>query len=199
MLDKYYGDNRDLLKWAILLHLAEQYRCKKILQIAYYRKTDFGNIILDGKENQIMPDVVKFFRNLDNIKKISPHRKIEIFKEIFDYRKPGRQMYQSSVIAKIAEQKDEKAVVFLDPDTGLGTGKQRKKHVLKSECREIWDALGFGFVFVLYQHRFRQKNWKEIRKRELAEGLGLAEAQVRIAEGPAIAKDVIFYYVQKRN
>jgi hypothetical protein len=37
MRDKWYVDNRDLVKWGILLRLAERYAAKHILQVLYYR------------------------------------------------------------------------------------------------------------------------------------------------------------------
>ena len=39
MRDQWYADNRDLVKWGILLRLAERYATKHILQILYYRTT----------------------------------------------------------------------------------------------------------------------------------------------------------------
>src|SRR5271169_3122065 len=37
MRDRWYGDNRDLVKWATLLHLAHTNRVGTILQVAMYR------------------------------------------------------------------------------------------------------------------------------------------------------------------
>jgi hypothetical protein len=35
--DKWYGDNRDLVKWGVLLLLAKRYAAGRIVQVAYYR------------------------------------------------------------------------------------------------------------------------------------------------------------------
>ena len=37
MRDKYYADNRDLVKWGVLLTLAEQHAARHILQVMYYQ------------------------------------------------------------------------------------------------------------------------------------------------------------------
>jgi len=40
MRDKWYADNRDLVKWGVLLTLAERHAAKHILQVLYYRPTE---------------------------------------------------------------------------------------------------------------------------------------------------------------
>ena len=50
MRDKYYTDKRDLIKWGVLLHLAEEYSLQRIIQVAYLRKTEWGRLEIDGKE-----------------------------------------------------------------------------------------------------------------------------------------------------
>ena len=42
MQDRWYGDNRDLVKWGTQLELAQKYRVKHILQVLYYRKNDWN-------------------------------------------------------------------------------------------------------------------------------------------------------------
>ncbi len=37
MRDKFYGDNRDIVKWGVLPELSERYKCAEILQVLYYR------------------------------------------------------------------------------------------------------------------------------------------------------------------
>ncbi len=50
MRDKYYAHKRDLIKWGVLLHLAEEYSLQKIIQVAYLRETEWGRLEIDGKE-----------------------------------------------------------------------------------------------------------------------------------------------------
>ncbi len=44
----WYGDNRDLVKWSVLVHLAKMNTAKRILQIAYFRDDDFSGVEIDG-------------------------------------------------------------------------------------------------------------------------------------------------------
>jgi hypothetical protein len=53
MRPKWYGDNRDLVKWLVLINLAEMNTAKRILQIAYFRDNDFCGIEIDGKKFNI--------------------------------------------------------------------------------------------------------------------------------------------------
>lgn len=193
MKPEYYGDKRDLIKWAILYHITEQFNCKRILQIAYYRESRFGNVVLDGKEKEIPTEILEHFRNLQSVTKIKSDFKVEVFDELFKSRKD----YLESVKAKIEKHSQEKLVLFLDPDTGLETKKPKMEHVLKKELYALWADLKPGSFLVFYQHRFRNKDWKKIRRKELAECLKLGENHVKIAEGPDIANDVVFYYIQK--
>lgn len=193
MKPEYYGDKRDLIKWAVLYHIAEQFNCKIILQIAYYRDSRFGNVVLDGKEKEIPSEILEHFRNLQNVTKIKSDFKVDVFDELFKNRKE----YLKSVKAKIAKHNQERLIVFLDPDTGLETEKPKMEHVLKTELCELWGDLKSGSFLVLYQHQFRNKNWKNIRRGQLSGYLDLVVERVKIAEGPDIANDVVFYYIQK--
>jgi hypothetical protein len=53
MQDKFYSDKRDLVKWAVLYRLAEKYQANIILQLAFYRPSEYAKILLDGEERNI--------------------------------------------------------------------------------------------------------------------------------------------------
>ena len=46
MRDQWYGDKRDMVKWAALLHLAQRERLSAILQVALYRPNCAGQLRL---------------------------------------------------------------------------------------------------------------------------------------------------------
>ena len=85
MRDKWFGDNRDLVKWSVLLHLAKENNINNILQIAYYRESEFGSICIDypdctdDKVIQIPDEVKNFFRRIQNIKNMSNSIMIDVF------------------------------------------------------------------------------------------------------------------------
>ena len=64
MRDKFFADNRDLVKWAVLHRLAEIFQAQRILQLAFYRQSEFANIIIDGQKYDIPQEVLAHFRDL---------------------------------------------------------------------------------------------------------------------------------------
>ena len=48
MPDCWYADNRDLIKWGVLLQLARALQAARILHLAFYRPSEFGQIVIDG-------------------------------------------------------------------------------------------------------------------------------------------------------
>ena len=62
MRDKWYGDKRDLIKWGVLLRLADHFDAMRILQLAYYRPSEFvGRLEIDGQECDIPGEVIAHF------------------------------------------------------------------------------------------------------------------------------------------
>lgn len=54
-------------------------------------------------------------------------------------------------------------------------------------------------MLVLYQHQTnrRGESWIKPKQIQLANALGLSGDAVKLAHGPDIAKDVVFFYTQK--
>src|SRR5262249_53888091 len=65
--DMWYGDNRGLLKWGVLLRLACIFEAERILQLAFYRPSEFGRFVIDGQEHELPEEVIAHFRNLRTI------------------------------------------------------------------------------------------------------------------------------------
>ncbi len=51
MRNKWYSDNRDLVKWSVLLLLAEGCGADRIIQIAYYKESPFQELEIDGHQH----------------------------------------------------------------------------------------------------------------------------------------------------
>jgi hypothetical protein len=49
MRDRWYADNRDLIKWGVLLRLAGSFEPRRILQLGFYRPSEFGQLVIDGQ------------------------------------------------------------------------------------------------------------------------------------------------------
>jgi hypothetical protein len=79
MRDKFYSDNRDLVKWAILHRLAERFQAHRIIQLAFYRPSEFANIVIGGKDYNIPPEVLAHFRDIRKIAGIESKFQVTVF------------------------------------------------------------------------------------------------------------------------
>jgi len=52
MKNCWYADNRDLIKWSVLMHLAIVNSASRILQIAYFQEHTFPTVELDKEEKE---------------------------------------------------------------------------------------------------------------------------------------------------
>jgi hypothetical protein len=196
MRDCWFADNRDLVKWGVLIRLAGIFEARRILQVAYWRPSQFPRIVIDGDEQELPLTVLGHFRNLRSIMSMPRAVKIAIFCPLFD----DRAVYLGALLRSIAAHAAEKTIVFLDPDTGLQPqGNATLDHVLDSEVREIWGAMKSGDILALYQHQTNRNGqpWIEVKQQQLAQAIGVEMTQVKVASGPEIAQDVVFFYLAK--
>jgi len=196
MKDQWYGDPRDLVKWGVLLHLAQSYSVKRILQVAYFRPSEWGQIEIDGQKHPIPKPVVNHFRNVRNILKMPCEPRVEVIDSSFK----DRGQYEQVIINEVARQ--HPCIVFLDPDTGLEPDSGPKpEHVLASELEHIWNNMVTGDVLAFYQHQTNRNGqpWIEPKRKQFEKALKLAGGSVKVAVGSEItgARDVAIYYCQK--
>jgi hypothetical protein len=152
MQDFWYGDSLDLIKWGVLLRLADFFEAGRILQLAFNPCTmKFGRLVIDGKEHDIPPEVIAHFRNLRTIGSIRSKIPVTVFDPMFQ----ERASHLEAVLAFLSAFRQERCIVFLDPDAGLEPQRQPPtlRHVLMLEARAVWDAMKAGDVFAFYQHK----------------------------------------------
>jgi hypothetical protein len=199
--DKWYEDNRDLVKWGTLIALAGRFNLNHILQVLYYRPTEWAQIEIDGKSANIPRELIQHFRDVDSICKLGCRFTIGVLKHQFDNRPDRRRDYQERIIAAIYARHYGAGIVFLDPDTGLEpeSGKFGPTHVTQDELLEIWTALRRGDLLVFYQHEDNKagREWKIRKKKQFAEAIGIHREQARIASASEIALDVAFFFARK--
>ena len=196
MKDQWYADNRDLVKWSILIQLAKQNSINHILQVAYYRKSEFGNVTIDDLDLEIPEEVKNHFRNINNIKAVSDSITIDVFdKELTE----NRDAYLDQVILAIKEYDRKPTIIFLDPDTGLEPNRPNLNHVLNDEAKKIWRTLKSGDMIALYQHQTNKNGqpWIEPKHEQFALALKEPVQNVKVAHGKSIARDVVFFYAKK--
>ena len=197
MKDQWYADNRDLVKWSVLHHLALKEGAGTILQIAYYRPTEWSGVVIDGQLKPLPEPIIAHFRDVRSAASISGRYNIRVlFDELCDHAE-----YLNLVFANIQELPAEPpCIVFLDPDTGLEPqGRTTLKHVREADLRAIWNALHPGHTLVFYQHQTNMagRPWIEEKQRQFERACGLAEGAAKLACGPEIAGDVVFFFAKK--
>lgn len=195
MRDKWYGDNRDLVKWGVLLALAERCRAKHILQVAYYRESEWPELELAGEAVSLPDAVIRHFRWVPGIVKIEASVPIEVMTEPFG----DRDDYQRAVIERIRRRPAAPGIVLLDPDTGLESRRPSLNHVLHREVGELWRELTIGDLLVLYQHQTNRNGraWIPRKKKQFAQAIGCPLGSVNLARCEKIARDVVLFYAQK--
>ncbi len=190
MRDEWYSDKRDLVKWGVLLKLAELNNMATILQVAYYRFSLWESIEIDGRAYPLPPEVVSHFRDIKKIKAMRSNARVRVLVDLFQ----DRTRYLQRILMTIRKL-PRPAIVFLDPDTGLEPKKPSLKHVLETELGEIWHALRPGDLLVFYQHANRgRRTWIKEKKTQFEKAIGLYPGGSKLARGKGIASDVAFFF-----
>jgi len=202
MKDKWYGDNRDLVKWGVLLQLAKMCGARRIVQVAYYRPE---TIEIDGKFYPMPSAVTGHFRkDLTDINRLMIEG-VQI--EVLDEPTKSFDAYTKIVLdrlEKLSACQEPPCILFLDPDNGLEPekGTKRLEHVRSGDLKRIWEAIRGNDVLAFYQHKtdiFQHtddNDWIEPKRKQFADALSLSRRTVKTARGSA-ANDVVFFYVQK--
>jgi len=97
----------------------------------------------------------------------------------------------------LAVFENEPRLVFLDPDTGLESGRKPSfDHVLDSEAYETWTHLNSNEVLAFYQHQTNRagKPWIEPKRVQLERAIQASPNTVLVAQGPRIANDVVIFF-----
>ncbi len=195
MRDQWYGDDRDLLKWGALIHIAHRDQLSAILHVALYRPSDdWATLNSSRGAVEIPTEVTRHFRNLDNVHRLSKPSgiRIEVFKAPFRHRSA----YFEKVSRRIESFSGDSLVVFLDPDTGLAPDVAGPEHVTENEVQLVYSTMKAGDVLVCFQRSRRQKDWRGDRRRAFTLALGVSSEDVEVFDSE-LAKDVALFSVTK--
>ena len=191
MRDQWHGDGGDLLKWATLIHIAQREKLLAILHVALYRPDDEWATLNSARGAVEIPaEVLRHFRNLDNVHRLSKPSgiRIEVFKAPFK----DRSAYFEKVRRRIESYREESLVVFLDPDAGLAPDVPGPEHVAEKELRLVYDVIKTGDVLVCYQRSRRLKGWRGDRRRAFTLALGVSSQDVEIFDSKLTRDGVLF-------
>ena len=200
MQNLFYGDKRYIIKWSVLLRLAEKYNIEEIKYIAYYRESKYEEVRIGNEGIAVPEEVMSHFRNIKTIKNLPDKNKrnlkIYLYERLFS--DADRKKYHQLVFKKVDLNK--KIIILLDPDTGIAStdGQAKVEHVKPLEIKEFWDNLRTGSFLVIYQHSNRNKNWEVIKKKLLAKILEINSKEIVVGKSKKIASDVVFFIVKKK-
>jgi hypothetical protein len=195
MRDKWFADNRDLVKWSVLLTLAERHAATHILRVLYHRPTKWADLEVDGEDVALPIAAIRHFRNTSSVSAIDVATAIEVMADPFD----DRHTYHRKVIEKIRHRGATPGIVFLDPDTGLASRSPTLDHVLDAELSDIWRELKSEDILVFYQHQTNRNGepWILPKKDQFEQAIGLPVGGAKLARSEKIARDVAFFYAKK--
>lgn len=191
MRDKYYADNRDIVKWGSALCLARRIKASVIVQVAFYRPdgNQRGLTVSDYAEPQpIAREVIAHFRDLNHIHGLGPGAGLRIEPIMREWTQ-ARDQYVADIIEEIRTYRSPR-VILLDPDTGIAPPRLTLKHVTSDEIQRIYNALEPGDSLAVYQHRWRDLRWLDIAKERLARAIKLDPGRILVMSCPAMAQDV---------
>ena len=204
MRDRWYSDNRDLVKWGTLVHLAQANNIKTIFQVAFYRR-DSSEITLQTPRGPVPfpSDVLDHFRKIEQIAGLQKLCQVDIRVLTTPFGRDGRiasglawrKDYVESAVLEFQNRRD-RLIVLLDPDTGIAPKKPDFRHVLPLEIREIYAALRARCWIVLYQHARRERNWIVLTRSQFADAVGISPTQVQTYQSD-LATDVALFAAER--
>ncbi|MCE5226997.1 MAG: hypothetical protein LLG05_14225 [Porphyromonadaceae bacterium] len=196
MRDKYYSDDRDLLKWATLVHIASVNNLRTILQVPYWRpEINLPRFDCMGEKVTVSNQVWKFFRNVHNVTSLGREIGVSVAVISKEFDANHRQSYICEVKTTV-EQVEHPLALFLDPDTGLQPKKCHPEHTAITDIQQLWPALEARDWLVLYQHARHTHTWRESVADQLSSLCGVKATVVRSDD---VGKDVVFICAQKEG
>jgi hypothetical protein len=196
MQERWFADNRDLVKWATLLHIAREQSIRTIVQVPYLRsEAQMPSVRVGDADVSIDPTVWRFFRDVRRIEELGVTAGITIRVIAEPFISRARAAYVEHVFRAIADA-THPLLVFLDPDTGLEPQQVGAAHTTTQEVRDSWTALAAGDWLALYQHARRTKTWIEDVRTQFADACD--GANVTVARSADVGTDVAFFAARKQ-
>ena len=194
MRDRWYGDDRDVVKWSAVVHLARREAVADVLHAALYRPDDDWPRLATARGPAALPDeVVRHFRDLDHLHRLGARTGLRIVtvKERF----ADRAAYFRRLCDRVRNHASP-LLVLLDPDTGLVEETPGPQHVASAEVAQVFAALRPGDLLACYQHARAQKDWRGRARRAFANAPGVPSFEVEVLRSE-LARDVLLLAVKK--
>lgn len=166
---KYFGDSRDYFKYDLITYLMKQNEIPHYIfipMLTNHRFDNEGNKLpkyIDGKSKELL----SFIDNCDSrdlnhwetwLKpNVSSYKTIKPVNEIYFCDKDNLRPEYWNKFSNIMNEPN--TLIFVDPDTGLETGKPsyikrmgREKYILNAELKLLFDSIDNSSILMIYQH-----------------------------------------------
>lgn len=172
MNEKFLGDEKDFVKYDLLLHLGEAFHPPGGLTVIPMLTKGLGrkgheSYEVGARDAALHALLSKLRKNI----KITYDQAADKIEELFasrsvDCRFEPRGMFDWSTrpryFADIPSELLSDSIVFLDPDIGLeGKSVKGAQHLRYLEMQDVFARMSETGILVVYQHKRRQK-WQEI-------------------------------------
>lgn len=197
MKNIWYSDNRDLVKWATLTHIARTHNLQTIVQVPYWRpEKTRPHFEFRGERLPVSDEVWRFFRDIRHVRGLASDSSFSVEVVPAQFNPEQRDVYIDHVWAQV-ERSKRPLLLFLDPDTGLQPSRCSPEHTSLGEIEKLWSCLRPREWLVLYQHARRQTNWERSVARQISSLCD--QADVHIARSQDVGHDVAFMCVEKNE
>jgi hypothetical protein len=209
---KYFGDDRDFFKYDLLTHVlssTDLINYAFIPMLTRHRQSNEGN----KAPNHNTARSEELFRFIDlcpnkSLKHweawlndhVESYKTIEPVDETF-FSDENRALYWKKFLPVAST---EKALVFVDPDTGMETGGEsylrkagRDKYLLNAELGKLLGVLPGSSCLVIYQHLQRNKKRHELDVEKKLNQVRTVDAEIYIAAYRE--DDLVFIFVAKNS
>ena len=193
MRNEFYGDRKDLWKWAVVL---DEARDRQVLYVAMYRPDRKPKL-----ESGIRKDVVDFFyaerKDLNAEKECSriKHLSSRIVPFLERYEPKRMDAYLAPVKQALESRaKPSSYAIFLDPDTGISE-KSGPEHVCPHLLASVWKSMLPGDTLLIYQHFAHRKVdlWLPEKTTLIAAGTAGSDVTYKLHSG------VCFFVINKKE
>jgi len=207
MKNQYFGDNRDLFKYDLIIQIIQAGLVNRFMFIPMLTENDDTGHgekrdrkkAKAGTENEKLVNFLDKFkkknkRDIEHLKSFLAKCAIEI--EIYygkgDYF-PSQ--LRDEYFKQIEDELLLKSLILVDPDKGLQMDKSDKEHILYSEVKTLYDRMDRSSILMIFQYFPREKHDKYLGKtaKELEKAI-TGDLPLHIDDN-----NTIFFFLTKEN
>lgn len=174
MKNQYFGDNRDLFKYDLVLQIIQSGLVNHFTLIPMLTESDDtkhggetnrgkAKSGTDNKELMSFLDecVKEDKRDIKQLERFFKKKTIPITIYGKDFSHAGRQEYFKQIVDKLHAQ----SLILVDPDTGLEVERSRETHIRYIEINNLYERMDNSSILMIYQHFPREDHHEHLHRR----------------------------------